>query len=192
MCYECAPICVAGIEARADNGVFFHQLVDLAVHQRRLTLLLCDGFGIRHGPLHKIRVHSDLDAVGMLSAIHFYTFAIIHTFPFDKRPGHPEGYPGRAIRNTAGDLRSVYEHSAISAWERRNWSAQSLGPTEVHYTTLSDSSWRFLRFSENSMARRSHTQDRDCPFRYRCLSTSISASFSVSLSWYFQNAHPFV
>src|SRR5215203_6276656 len=97
MCYECAPICVAGIEARADNGVFFHQLVDLAVHQRRLTLLLCDGFGIRHGPLHKIRVHSDLDAVGMLSAIHFYTFAIIHTFPFGKRPGHPERYPARSF-----------------------------------------------------------------------------------------------
>ena len=132
MCYECAPICVAGIEAQTDSGIApalgAHASRSprraVAVHQRRLTLLLSDGLGIRHGPLHKVRIHPDLDAVGMLSAIHFYTFAIIHTFPFDKRPGHPEGYPGPVVRNTTGGLRGKSGHSTIPAWERRNWRAE--------------------------------------------------------------------
>jgi hypothetical protein len=46
-----------------------------------------------------------------------------------------------------GGQRRVSEHSAISAWERRNRRGQSPGPKDVHYTTLGVAKRRLLRFS---------------------------------------------
>src|SRR5215208_5638568 len=63
--------------------------------------------------------------------------SLCHNFPFLLPPPCP-----------CAGLRSISEHSTLTAWERRTGSAESLGPTEAHHTTLADSSRRFLRFSE--------------------------------------------
>jgi hypothetical protein len=58
-----------------------------------------------------------------------------------KRSGHPEGYLGRAVRNSAGGLRGVSEHSLVSAWERSNWREHSPGSRVRIGMRVLDSSW---------------------------------------------------
>src|SRR5918993_4089224 len=43
----------------------------------------------------------------------------------ESSPHSPEGYPYPVVRNAAGCLRSVSEHSTITAWDSRNWRGQS-------------------------------------------------------------------